>query len=287
MKQLAVISYKGGTGKTAITVAFASLADNFVLADCDVNAPDLHLFLKADIKKTVGFHDLKIASVDDEKCDDCKKCINFCRFNAIDEKINIIPKSCEGCSICEYVCPVDAIKMIDRDSSLIYASETHFGPISHARFNPGEKISGKLVTAVKENAKTIAEEKRKNLVIIDGPSGISYPAFSTIIDVDLVLIVTEPSLSAVLDLERMIGITNHFKIPAVVCINKYDLNIQITEGIEEYCKNHDIELVGKLPFDTVMTEAMVKEKSIIEFSDGELSNRIIEMWNATVEKLLI
>jgi len=285
MKQLTVISGKGGTGKTSITAAFASLADNAVFADCDVDAADLHLIFKPEIKKTMGFHGLKIASINKEKCTDCKKCYEHCRFNAIDKDINIIKESCEGCGVCEYVCPVDAIKMIDRDSGFSYISETRFGPMAHAMLKTAEEASGKLVTVVRNNALTLAEEKKKNLIVIDGPPGIGCPVISSISGVDLVLVVTEPTLSAIHDLERIIGVAYHFKIPSLVCINKYDINLENTEKIENYCKSNSIDIVGKLPYDNIVTEAMIHEKNIVEFSKGGFSEIIIDMWS-NIEKRL-
>jgi len=279
MKQITVISGKGGTGKTSITAAFASIAENAVFADCDVDAADLHLIFKPDIKETMSFHGLKIASVNKEMCTECKKCYDNCKFNAIDEDINIINESCEGCGLCEYVCPVNAIKMTDRESGFSYISNTRFGPMAHAMLKTAEEASGKLVTVVRNNAKTLAERKKKDLIVIDGPPGIGCPVISSISGVDLVLIVTEPTLSAIHDLERILGVAQHFKIPAVVCINKYDINLDNTENIEDYCKSNNIDVVGKLPYDTVVTDAMIHEKNIIEYSKGDFSDMIIEMWN--------
>jgi len=227
MKQLTVISGKGGTGKTSITAAFASIAKNAVLADCDVDAADLHLILKPIIKKTTDFHGLNIAYIDKDRCIDCKKCYESCIFDAIDEEINFIRESCEGCSVCEYVCPADAITMKERDSGFAYISDTRFGPMAHAMLKTAEEASGKLVTMVRENAKKIAEEKNKNLIIIDGPPGIGCPVIASITGVDMVLIVTEPTLSAIHDLERILDVSHHFNIPAVVCINKCDVNNSI------------------------------------------------------------
>jgi len=278
MKQLTIISGKGGTGKTSITAAFATLADNAVFADCDVDAADLHLILKPEIKKTMGFHGLKIASIDKEQCIECMKCYDHCKFNAIDEEINIIKEACEGCGVCEYICPVNAINMVDRDSGFAYVSETRFGPMAHAMLKTAEEASGKLVTVVRNNAKTLAEEKKKDLIIIDGPPGIGCPVISSISGVDLVLIVTEPTLSAIHDLERILGVAYHFKIPAVVCINKCDINLDNTEKIEHYCKSNNIDIVGKLPYNNIVTEAMVHEETVIEYSEGSFSNKVIEMW---------
>lgn len=285
MKQLTIISGKGGTGKTSITAAFASLADNAVFADCDVDAADLHLILKPDIKKTMDFHGLKIASVDKEKCINCMKCYDHCKFNAIDEDIHIIRESCEGCGVCKYICPVNAIEMVDRDSGFSFVSETRFGPMAHAMLKTAEEASGKLVTVVRNNAKTLAEKKNRDLIIIDGPPGIGCPVISSITGVDLVLIVTEPTLSAIHDLERILNVADHFGIPAVVCVNKYDINRENTEKIEQYCRNKNIDVVGKLPYNTVVTEAMIHEKTVIEYSKGDFSNLIIEMWNNISRRL--
>ena len=285
MKQITVISGKGGTGKTSITAAFASLSSSAVLADCDVDAADLHLILKPIIKETRDFHGLKIASIDKKTCIDCKKCMLHCQFQAIDNTITLHPKDCEGCGVCAYVCPVHAIKMIDRLSGVFYSSETRFGPLSHACLNAGEEASGKLVTAVRENAKKLALEYKKELIIIDGPPGIGCPVISAISGVDLVVIITEPTISAIHDLERILGVSKHFDIPAVVCINKYDLNEENTDKIISYCDQNSIQLIGKIPYDTIMTDAMIQEKTIIEFSDGVISENIISMWKILKNQL--
>jgi len=287
VKQLTVISGKGGTGKTSVTAAFASLAKNAVLADCDVDAADLHLILKPKIKKTIGFHGLNIAHIDKDRCIDCKKCYESCKFDAIDEEINLIKESCEGCGVCEYVCPVDAITMKERDSGFAYISDTRFGPMAHAMLKTAEEASGKLVTVVRNNAKILAEEKKKDLVIIDGPPGIGCPVIASLTGVDMVLIVTEPTLSAIHDLERILGVALHFNIPAIVCINKYDINKDNTKKIENYCKNNNIDVVGKLPYDNIVTDAMIHEQNVIEFSDGDLADRIVEMWDKITERLLV
>ena len=285
MKQLTVISGKGGTGKTSITAAFASLAKNAVFADCDVDAADLHLIFKPNVIETMSFNGLKIASVNKEICTECKKCYDHCKFEAINENITIIKESCEGCGVCEYVCPVDAIKMIDRNSGFSYISESRFGPMAHAILKTAEEASGKLVTVVRNNAKSLAEKKKKDLIIIDGPPGIGCPVISSISGVDLILIVTEPTLSAIHDLERIIGVAYHFKIPIVVCINKCDINLDNTKKIEHYCKSNNIEIVGKIPYNSLVTEAMIHEKNIIEYSKGNFSDMIIDMWDKVKGRL--
>ena len=285
MKQLTVISGKGGTGKTSITAAFASLAKNAVFADCDVDAADLHLILKSNVEKTMDFHGLKIASINKKKCTECKKCYELCRFNAIDEDINIIKESCEGCGVCEYICPVDAIQMVDRVSGFSYISETRFGPMAHALLNTAEEASGKLVTVVRNNAKKLAKEKKKDLILIDGPPGIGCPVISSISNVDLVLVVTEPTLSAIHDLERVLGVAHFFQVPAIVCINKYDINLDNTKKIEHYCETNFVDIVVKLPYDNVVTEAMIHEKNVVEYSNGALSKTLIDIWSKIQRRL--
>ncbi|MDG6218168.1 MAG: ATP-binding protein, partial [Candidatus Thermoplasmatota archaeon] len=245
MKELTVISGKGGTGKTSITAAFASLTNNTVFADCDVDAADLHLILKPKIKKTMKFHGLQIASIDETLCIGCKKCHDLCRFHAIDTEIHLKKESCEGCGVCAYVCPVDAITMVERTSGVAYLSDTRFGPMAHAVLHTAEEASGKLVTVVRNNAKRLAIENNKGLILIDGPPGIGCPVIASITGVDLVLIVTEPTLSAIQDLERILGVTQHFKIPAIVCINKFTINLKNTKKIERYCTDNNISVIGK------------------------------------------
>jgi MinD superfamily P-loop ATPase len=285
MKQLAIISGKGGTGKTTLAAAFASLAENAVLADCDVDAADLHLILKPEIKETIEFSGSKIASKDEEKCTRCGKCREYCRFDAIDEYLNLVEDRCEGCGVCEYVCPEDAITLRERKSGFAYISETRFGPMSHAVLNTAEEASGKLVALVRNNARILAKKYGKNLIIIDGPPGIGCPVISAISGADLVLIVTEPTLSGIHDMERILGVANHFNIPAVVCINKFDINHENTLIIEKYCKENELEVVGKIPYDETPTKAMIQEKTVIEFSDADFSNNIRNIWENIRRKL--
>ena len=281
-----MISGKGGTGKTSITASLASIAKNAVFADCDVDAADLFLILKPEIKRTMGFHGLQVAQIDHDKCIECKKCVQSCRFDAIDKRIIVKKTFCEGCGVCEYICPVDAIKLVDRESGFSYISDTRFGPMAHAKLKTAEEASGKLVTVVRENAKKIAEDKNKDLIIIDGPPGIGCPVISAITGVDLVLIVTEPTLSGIKDMERIIDVADHFEIPALVCINKYDINIDNSNNIIRYCKNKKVEVVGKLPYDTEITKALIKEENIIEYNPNSvLSKEIKKMWDNIKEKI--
>jgi len=285
MKQFTIISGKGGTGKTTITAAFASLAENAVLADCDVDAPDLHLILKPEIKETFEFSGLKIASKDEEKCTECGKCREYCRFDAIDDDFNVIKERCEGCGVCEYVCPAGAIYLVDRKSGFAYLSETRFGPMSHAELDTAEEATGKLISMVRNNARILADKYNRDLIIIDGPPGIGCPVISAISGVDLVLIVTEPTLSGIHDMERILGVAGHFSIPAVVCINKFDINPGNTQVIEEYCAENGLDVVGQIPYDETPTMAMIREMTVIEFSESEFSNNIIKIWENIKGKL--
>lgn len=286
MKQLTIISGKGGTGKTTITANFASLAKTAVVADCDVDAPDLHLILKPKIMEVMRFSGAKIAVVDYDKCSECGRCIEHCRFDAISEGYEILENRCEGCGACEYVCPFGAIRLINRESGMAYKSFMRFGPMAHALLNTAQEASGKLVALVRNNAKELAKEYEKELCIIDGPPGIGCPVIAAIAGVNLVLAVTEPTLPAIHDLERILGVAHHFNIPAVVCINKCDINWENSKKIEEYCRKGGVDVVGKLPYDDVTTEAMIAEKTVVEFSDSEIARNIIMMWLDIERRLL-
>jgi len=278
MKQILVISGKGGTGKTTILASFAALAKNPVIADCDVDAPDLHLILKPEIKETREFTGSKTARKDDSKCINCGRCRQVCRFDAVDDKFNIDYTLCEGCGACVFVCPVDALRLQEKISGYSYISETKYGSMAHARLNIGEEASGKLVAVVKENAKRIAEKENKNLLLIDGSPGIGCPVIASLSGVDIALIVTEPTMSGIHDLKRILSVAKHFGAKPAVCINKYDINPSNTEKIEKFCKKEGVEIAGKIPFDPAVTEAMVSEKPVVEFSKGEVSFEIKSIW---------
>jgi MinD superfamily P-loop ATPase len=285
MKQVTIISGKGGTGKTTITAAFAALARSAVLADCDVDAADLHLILKPVVKKTVGFHGLPVASIDEEKCTKCMECVNHCQFDAITGEVTVKYEACEGCGVCELVCPVDAATMIQRDSGLLFESETRFGPMVHARLNTAEESSGKLVTEVRHHAEDVAQQKEKDVVLIDGPPGVGCPVISAITGVDLVVIVTEPTFSGIHDLQRVIDVANHFEIPQAVIINKRDINPKKTDEIRSFCETHDIPLLGSIPYDTLVTKAMIEEKAIPEYDKGNVTSSINQAWESLSQLL--
>lgn len=282
MKEIAVISGKGGTGKTVITGSFASLAKSKVMADCDVDAADLHLLLHPTVKETHEFRGGKTAFIDEEMCTQCEKCQEVCRFDAIHDFV-VDPIFCEGCAVCSHACPEKAISMVDDLSGRWFVSETKHGPLVHAKLGIAQENSGKLVTVVRQNARRIAEEAKKEYVIIDGPPGIGCPVIASLSGVDIALIVTEPTLSGIHDLERIIGVAHHFGIESLVCINKYDLNLHLTEKVKEYCGSNSVELVGRIPFDTLVTEAVVRGVPVVEYSESYVAEAIKKLWQKILE----
>ena len=282
MKQLTVISGKGGTGKTTLVGAFAVLAENKVIADCDVDAPDLHLLLHPEIVTKQEFKGLKVAVLDKSLCSECGTCEETCRFNAIvsteDSGYAVNPARCEGCGACVYTCPQEALSLQERVSGSVFISSTKYGPMAHAQLNIAEEASGKLVTVVRENALRIAEQEGYDLILIDGAPGIGCPVIASLSGVDLALIVTEPTLSGLHDLERILDVTTHFGIASTVCINKYDINEENSTSITEFCRQRGVEIVGKIPYDPVVTEAMVAGMPVVEFSEEVVSKAIRDIW---------
>ncbi len=278
MKQITIISGKGGTGKTTICSAFTSLVENIVIADCDVDAADMHLILEPSILETNDFYGLKVANLDTNICISCGACVDACRFGAIAESFDIDIYSCEGCAVCEYVCPQNAISMVDKKTGEYFSSMTRFGPMAHAKLGIGEEASGKLVSSVRNNARNLAMECAKDLIIIDGPPGTGCSAIAAITGVDLVLVVTEPTVSGIHDLERVLELAGHFRIPAVVCINKYDLNKENTWLIEDHCASRGVDIVGVLPYDGTPVDAMLAGKTVMEFADNDFTAAVHSIW---------
>lgn len=286
MKQLTVLSGKGGTGKTTITASLAVLAKNAVVADCDVDAPDLHMLLHPSTIETQEFKGSKLAVISEEKCIKCGLCREKCRFDAITEDIKIDPVSCEGCGVCTIVCPVNAITLTERISGHAYNSKTEYGFMAHAMLSPSESNSGKLVTLVRQNAKILAEREHSNLIIIDGPPGIGCPVIASVTGIDAGLVVTEPTMSGIHDLERALQLLGHFNVTPFVCVNMYDINEDNAEKIVSFCKKNGIEVVGKIPFNPVVTEAMVNGKPIIEYApESDAAKEIESMWKKVVSIL--
>jgi len=277
MKEVVVLSGKGGTGKTSIVGSFAVLAENKVLCDCDVDAADLHLLVQPQSSRDYEFMSGQTALIDLEKCTQCGLCQDLCRFDAI-HAFTVDPASCEGCGFCSRACPGEAIVMRENIAGQWFISETEYGPMVHARLGIAEENSGKLVTTVRNEAKHIAEERGVNVIITDGPPGIGCPVISSLSGASLALIVTEPTLSGMHDLERVMGVCRHFSIPAMVCINKYDINEENSQRIEAMCAELDVEVVALIPYDNVFTEALIEGLSVVSYSDGEIAQRIKAMW---------
>lgn len=295
MKEIVVISGKGGTGKTSIVASFAALADNVILADCDVDAADLHLILQPKIKHSSDFSGGRQAHIVSEKCIGCGKCAEVCNFDAaifngpandlVGKTYTIDPISCEGCGVCVHFCPVDAIEFKDAINGQWFISETRFGTMIHARLGIAEENSGKLVSLIRKEAKRIAAERNKNLIIVDGSPGIGCPVIASVSGADLVLAVTEPTLSGQHDLDRVVELTEHFKIPTAVCINKYDINPKIAKAIEEKALERNLRVVGKIAYDIAVTKAQIAAKSIVEYSSNGLNDQIVSLWESVLSML--
>jgi MinD superfamily P-loop ATPase len=281
MKQLVVISGKGGTGKTVITGALASLAENKILADCDVDAADLHLLLNPTIKEKYLFKSGATAFIDQARCIKCGKCKEVCRFDAVqnDNDYTIDHISCEGCAFCSHICPVNAIEMQENISGEWFISDTRFGPFVHAKLGIAEENSGKLVALVRKKASELAKEQKRDWIIIDGAPGIGCPVIACISGVDCALVVTEPTISGLHDAKRAIKVAQHFNVPVKLVINKYDLNLEMTKEIEEYCQSNNIQLIGKIEFNESIVKSVINGKTIIEYSDEKAKKEVSNIWN--------
>jgi MinD superfamily P-loop ATPase len=277
MKEIVVLSGKGGTGKTSIVGSLAALAGDKVLADCDVDAADLHLLLSPSVRQENEFWSGQVAYIDPDKCTQCGLCQELCRFDAIRD-FRVDPASCEGCRFCSHICPAEAIAMKENLAGHWFISDTKYGILVHARLGIAQENSGKLVAQVRQQARQIAEKEGKDLIISDGPPGIGCPVISSLSGASLVLLVTEPTLSGIHDLERVLGVSRHFGIPAVVAINKYDLNEDNARQIEGFCTSQGISIAARIPFDNAVTEAIVRRVPVVEYSNGRVSREIEKLW---------
>ncbi len=260
INEIVVISGKGGTGKTTLTASLIPYFERVVLADCDVDAPDLKILFKGENKSIENFVGLKKAVIDEIICIKCGLCREKCKFDAIKEEIEIITSKCEGCSVCEFVCPINAIKMVDAVVGQIFVSDTNYGDMIHGRLIPGEETSGRLVSEVRKRAKKIAKEENRKTILVDGSPGIACNVISSITGAKKVILVTEPSFSGLHDLKRVYELTKKFRLPVYVVINKYDLSLEMTKEIENYCKQMNIELSLKIPFNKNLVKSIVNKK---------------------------
>jgi MinD superfamily P-loop ATPase len=284
MKEVVVLSGKGGTGKTSIVGSFAAIAKSKVLADCDVDAADLHLLLQPTLREEHEFWSGEVAVIDEEKCTQCGLCQELCRFKAIDD-FRVDAVLCEGCGFCSHTCPSEAITMKENLSGHWSISDTRYGTLVHARLRIAQENSGKLVATVRKQAKEMAEKLELDYIITDGPPGIGCPVISSLSGASLALLVTEPTLSGIHDLERVLGVCRHFDVPALVCINKHDINEDNTRQIESYCIDQGIEVAARIPFDNIVTEAMIHNMPVVEYSHNGVSRQIEALWEK-VSKIL-
>ena len=286
MKELVVISGKGGTGKTSLTASFAVLAGQSVIADCDVDAADLHLVLQPKTKTRSEFYSGHKAVINQPECSGCGLCQDQCRFDAVklnesddsDEMFYIDEYLCEGCGVCVRFCPELAIDFPESLCGEWMISETRCGPMVHAQLGVAAENSGKLVATVRREARKIAQEQNRSMIIVDGPPGIGCPVIASIAGANLVLIVTEPSLSGLHDLERVSDVAKHFAVPAAVCINKWDINPDITAQIERVVTSRGLSLVEKIRYDTAVTEAQIRKQAVVEYQTEGCAQEIRSVW---------
>jgi MinD superfamily P-loop ATPase len=288
MKEIVIISGKGGTGKTSIIAAFASLVENKVLCDADVDAADLHLIMDPEIKEHHDFESGHTAIINQDKCTECGLCRDLCRWDAISEDFVVDSIECEGCGVCYYFCPEKAIDFPLNTCGEWYLSETRFGPMAHARLGIAEENSGKLVTLIGQEGKKLAEKNNLELLLTDGPPGIGCPVIASLGGATAVLIVTEPTVSGRHDMERVAELSAFFKIPAMMCVNKFDLNPSAGEAIEAFARGRDISVIGRVPFDPAFTKAMVQGKTIVEFdSQSEGCVAVKSIWETLAQRFEI
>lgn len=279
MKELVVISGKGGTGKTSVMASFASLAENMVLCDADVDAADLHLITDPRVQEHHDFQAGHQAVINPEKCTQCGLCRDLCRWDAISEEFQIDLLDCEGCGVCVHFCPEEAIDFPINTCGEWFRSETRFGPMVHARLGIAEENSGKLVALVRQEAKKWGEKQGLGLILTDGPPGVGCPVIASIGGASAVLIVAEPTVSGKHDMVRVAQLAEHFKIPAMVCVNKYDLNPAQGEIIEEVAREKGLKVLGRIPFDPVFTKAMVQAQTVVEYdAQSQASRGVREIW---------
>ncbi len=279
MKQLTVVSGKGGTGKTVLAACFAMLAQPAVVVDCDVDAANLHLLLHPSVKEHHLFSGGSVAFKDRERCTACGRCLESCRFGAITASLEIDQIRCEGCGFCVRVCPEQALILKPVTNGEWYVSETRFGPMVHARLGIAEENSGKLVSLIRKRAQEVALLTGAEYVIADGPPGIGCPVIASITGADLVLGVAEPTLSGIHDLKRLAGVVARFGIKMCCVVNKYDINQVNTTILEKWCQGNSIEVVGKIPYEETVTKALVMGKTVLEYNQSQVAKEIGKVWN--------
>jgi MinD superfamily P-loop ATPase len=293
MKELVVCSGKGGTGKTSVVAAFAALARDKVLADCDADAADLHLVLAPEVQRSEPFVSGHEANILPAACNGCGICAEVCAYEAIDReetepgssRCMISPFRCEGCGVCVHFCPEQAIAFPERLCGEWYVSSTRHGTLVHARLGVAAENSGKLVTLVRQEARRRAAAEGRGLILVDGPPGIGCPTIASVSGADLLLAVSEPTLSAQHDLERLVQLAAHFQLPVAVCLNKHDLNPQQVADTESWCRERGLPVVGRIPYDPRVTAAQIEGVSVVEHGEGPAATAVQALWQETARLL--
>jgi len=295
MNELVILSGKGGTGKTSVAAAFAARAREAVLVDCDVDASNLPLVLAPQRRRGGTFHGGLRARIKPGHCVACGKCEELCRFEAVffdgpgngrvPRTFRVDPAACEGCGVCHDFCAEQAIELAPTEGGEWFVSDTRFGPLVHARLRPGEGNSGKLVTRVREEARAVALESGRKLILADGPPGIGCPVIASLTGATHVLVVTEPTPAGEHDLERILALIRHFGIPASVCVNKHDLNPAMTARLEQGAAARGVSVAGRIPYDTAVTTAQRQGRPVLELGHGPAARAMAELWEAVEASL--
>lgn len=283
MKQIVFVSGKGGSGKSTLVASLSILVQDKMLADCDVDAPNLHILLNGTILKQEDYFGAKEAVIDSSVCIKCGLCRNTCRFDAIGDELEVLPMKCEGCGACMLVCPVKAISLEEAKTGQTYVSRTQRGTFSHALLDIGAEGSGKLVTEVRKNIYNFKENEKWTL--IDGSPGIGCVVISSITGADAVVAVSEPTMSGLSDLKRVLSVAQHFQIPAFVCVNKYDLNLEMTAQIEDYCLKNGFSVIGKIPFEPLIVKALQQFKTPVEAGIQKVTDEITGIWDRLTNEI--
>lgn len=279
IREIVIVSGKGGTGKTSLTAAFAALAKNSILCDADVDAADLHLLMQPEVQAQTDFMGGSKAVIDPDLCTGCGTCRTLCRFDAISDRYEVDPIRCEGCGVCVDFCPEQAIGFPVQRCGEWYVSATRFGPMVHARLGIAEENSGRLVSLVRTKTRQLAEARGLELILTDGPPGIGCPVIAAIGGATALVIVVEPTVSGIHDMERVVDLAAHFRVPGMVIVNKFDLNVGMTEAIEQLAEKRNILVLGRVPFDPVFTRSMVQGQTLFEYGEESPTRRVVrDIW---------
>ena len=279
IREIVIVSGKGGTGKTSLAAAFAALAKNGILCDADVDAADLHLLMQPEVKERTDFMGGSKAVINPDLCTGCGTCRTLCRFDAISDRYEVDPIRCEGCGVCVDFCPEQAIDFPVQRCGEWYISATRFGPMVHARLGIAEENSGRLVSLVRKETRQLAEERGLELILTDGPPGIGCPVIAAIGGATALVIVVEPTVSGIHDMERVVDLAAHFRVPGMVIVNKYDLNVEMTETIEQLAVQRNLVVLGRVPFDPVFIRSMVQGQTLFEYGAETPTRQVVrDIW---------